>query len=374
MLCVLATFTFRIPRRNASWASGVLRSMKPAGAILGAMLLAACTQQAPASSTPAHPSPTSAVTSAITEFPTLTANSRPGDITRGPDGNLWFVELAANKVAKVTTSGSIFEFPLPPGTQPGSITAGPDGNIWVAGGDNRVTKVTTSGHATKYTPPSYWAGAITAGPDGNLWITEPCSAASDVGAKVAKLTPSGAFTEYVVPRAGDMPADPSGIAAGPDGNIWFTEEGARKVVKVTPSGSFTEYPIPSGYEGPESITAGPDGNLWFLEYGGLKVAKMTTSGTFTEYRVSPVPSTTDYAPGSITAGSDGNVWFTQVFPNEVTRLTTSGDFTEFAIPSSGLPLSPSACPAGITSGPDGNIWFTESCANKVAKLVPHKPA
>src|SRR5260370_40454377 len=94
------------------------------------------------------------------------------------------------------------------------------------------------------------------------------------------------------------------IGAGAGGNIWFTEEGARKVVKVTPSGSFTEYPIPSGYEGPESITAGPDGNLWFLEYGGLKVAKMTTSGTFTEYRVSPVPSTTDYAPGSITAGSD----------------------------------------------------------------------
>ena len=104
---------------------------------------------------------------------------------------------------------------------------------------------------TQYTPPSYCAGPITAGPDGNLWFTEPCSAASDVGAKVAKLTPSGAFTEYVVPRVGDVPADPSDTAAGPDGNIWFIEESAHKVVKLTPSGSFTEYPIPSGYKRPE---------------------------------------------------------------------------------------------------------------------------
>jgi streptogramin lyase len=228
--------------------------MKPALAIVGAMLLAACTQPGPASSTPALPGPASPAAGAITEFPIPTANSRPGGIASGPDGNLWFVELGANKLAKLTTSGSILEFPLPPGTQPGSIAAGPDGSTWITGGDNRVTRVATSGRVIQYTPPSYCAGAITASPDGNLWITEPCSAGSDVGAKVAKLTPSGAFTEYVVPRSGDVPADPGGIAAGPDGNIWFTEESARKVVELTPSGRFTEYMVPPGYDGPESIT------------------------------------------------------------------------------------------------------------------------
>jgi hypothetical protein len=37
----------------------------------------------------------------ISEFPTPTANSSPEGIVAGPDGNLWFAELGANRIGEV---------------------------------------------------------------------------------------------------------------------------------------------------------------------------------------------------------------------------------------------------------------------------------
>src|SRR5207248_2546691 len=38
-----------------------------------------------------------------------------------------------------------------------------------------------------------------------------------------------------------------------------------KIVRITPAGTFTEFTIPTGVSGPVGIAAGPDGNLWFTE-------------------------------------------------------------------------------------------------------------
>src|ERR1700733_9521956 len=45
----------------------------------------------------------------FTEFPVPTSESGPGGITAGPDGNLWFTEFQASKVARITTAGVITE-------------------------------------------------------------------------------------------------------------------------------------------------------------------------------------------------------------------------------------------------------------------------
>src|SRR5579871_1637410 len=62
----------------------------------------------------------------------------PNGITGGPDGNLWFTEGTQNRVAKITPSGNITEFSLPPPPPqndastrgPVDIITGPDGNLW----------------------------------------------------------------------------------------------------------------------------------------------------------------------------------------------------------------------------------------------------
>jgi len=92
---------------------------------------------------------------------------------------------------------------------------------------------------------------------------------------------------------------PSGITAGPDGNLWFTEIDASKIGRITPSGTITEFPTPTAHSAPAGITAGPDGNLWFTEFEeGDNIGRITTSGTITEF---PIP-TANSAPFGITAG------------------------------------------------------------------------
>jgi streptogramin lyase len=222
------------------------------------------------------------------------------------------------------------------------LTAGltlPSGNVLAALGD-----------ITEYLLPTANSGPyfIEAGPDGNLWFTEQNAN------KVAKVTTSGSLTEYPVPTAS---SGPFGIAKGPDGNLWFTEQNANKVAKVTTSGVVTEYPIPTSSSGPFGIAAGPDGNLWFAEYIG-KVAKVTTSGAFTEYSI-PTVNTRAYG---ITAGPDGNIWFTEGGA-KVGKVTPSGAFTEYTTPTA------NSNPFGIKAGPDGNLWFTEFQGNQVAKVT-----
>jgi hypothetical protein len=51
--------------------------------------------------------------------------------------------------------------------------------------------------------------------------------------------------------------------------------------------------------GPEGIAAGPDGNLWFTEYNGARVAKITATGVVTEYRAG---LTAHSQPNAIAAG------------------------------------------------------------------------
>jgi virginiamycin B lyase len=49
-----------------------------------------------------------------------------------------------------------------------------------------------------------------------------------------------AIGEYPVPTAD---SNPLGIAAGPDGALWFTENGgSRKIGRISPAGVITEYP------------------------------------------------------------------------------------------------------------------------------------
>jgi streptogramin lyase len=125
------------------------------------------------------------------------------------------------------------------------------------------------------------------------------------GAAVA--APLGTFTQFPVPTTR---SDPIGIAAAPDGDLWFTESG-NKIGRITPTGSITEFPLPTAHSHAFWIAAAPDGDLWFTESN--KIGRITPTGSITEF---PIP-TADSGPYGIAAGPDGDLWFTELSGNKI---------------------------------------------------------
>ena len=397
-------------------------------------------------------------TGQITEYNIPTALANPQGIVPGPDGNLWFTEYDAHQIGRITPAGQITEYRIPTAlADPFGIAAGPDGNVWfteyypgnigriltgapaastiapaVTGSARRGSQVTCEGEqwadwagrqpvldAPGATPPGVqWllggtpiAGAtgptytpvgaeegdqltctvtafypvldvtvsassagvtvlppagptpvrefpsgsatsgIAAGPDGNLWFTE------FNGNTIGQITPAGEITRYPVPTGG---GNPDGIAAGPDGNLWFAEYGGDKIGRITSAGQITEYPVPTANSDPSGIVTGPDGNLWFTEPGGDQIGRITPAGQITEYPV-PTPGSQPYR---IVAGPDGNLWFTEPGADQIGRITPAGQITEYPVSTVG------SSPDGIAPGPDGNLWFTERNGNQIGRITP----
>jgi streptogramin lyase len=63
---------------------------------------------------------------------------------------------------------------------------------------------------------------------------------------------------------------PTGIAAGPDENVWISKLSA--IARVSPAGQVTEVSI-GGDAIPTSITVGPGAHLWFVDTIGPFVAR-----------------------------------------------------------------------------------------------------
>jgi len=157
-------------------------------------------------------------------------------------------------------------------------------------------------------------------------------------------------SEYTLPNTA---SNPTGIANGPDGNLWFTESATNKIGSITVNGTVTEFSIPTPNSQPWAITVGSDGNLWFTEIAANKIAKITTSGVIAEFSLpnTPIPGQPP-KPNSIVAGPDGNLWFTSPDAGVIGRITISGVITEYRVALTN--------PAPITLGPDGSLWFTQA--------------
>jgi virginiamycin B lyase len=229
--------------------------------------------------------------------------------TIGPDGNVWFVEKRAARIARVTDAGEVARFPLPRGSEP---------------------------------------SALASGPDGNLWFTERAAG------RIGRITPAGEISHF---RLGAR-SRPAGITAGPDGAVWFTLARADKIGRISTSGRIKLFRLPLTTQ-PRAIVTGPDGNLWFTEgsykksgrKGRNKIGRITPSGVVTQFRVRAPVGT-----GSIVAGPAGQISFTtgaSLRDSQIASITPAGAVTRYVCLSDYCRL-----PAyGLASDAEGAVWF-----------------
>src|SRR5450631_1597840 len=75
---------------------------------------------------------------------------------------------------------------------------------------------------------------------------------------------------------------PNHIAAGRDGNLWFTGHNEASIDRITPQGVLDEFFLTPN-SSPEGITVGPNGRLWFTEPGWDRIGRITAAGSLTEF-------------------------------------------------------------------------------------------
>ena len=151
----------------------------------------------------------------------------------GPDGALWFAEAGAlNAIGRITTAGVVTnEFNTP--TQPSSplvIALGSDGAMWFTEQNTHsIGRVTSSGSFTEYPIPS-GSSPLYIATGAALWFT---AVNEQTGDRIGRMTTDGVVThELPIQTSGDE-CSPTGISAGPDGNVWFTCELADQIGRIT---------------------------------------------------------------------------------------------------------------------------------------------
>lgn len=304
----------------------------------------------------------------------------PWKIVTGSDGNLWFTSkscpitipgpsVCQGLIGRMTPTGVLTVFPTAINSEPthlGDIAAGPDGNLWFNAGFGVIGRITPQGAVTGFSA-RHNSQELTAGPDGNVWFTDDFGMTSTEVflPAISRVTPQGAVTRF--PTGLDASFTIRGIAAGVDGNLWFTATGptVAAIGRITPQGVVTMFSL-SGLTGVLGIAAGADGNLWFTATGagGRTIGRITPQGDVTTF------ATGLGELGRIAAGPDGNLWFTATTANPrvgaIGRITPEGTVTTF----SAVVNNFVAVPLDIAAGPDGNLWFTDSLNASIKRMTP----
>jgi virginiamycin B lyase len=220
----------------------------------------------------------------IRYFSTVTDAANLGGISKGPDGNVWFLEKT--HVAKITPIGTVTEYPFPSAVQTASdgIAAGPDGNVWFGEGNAIIAKIVpATGAITEYNvspscSPS-GIGGVATGSDGNVWF--------DCSGSLIQITPNGASTRFFNPWG--TAATAADLTRGADGKVWFVGSTAGVVGNIDPKTfTITAFVPPSQSDRPQALALGRDGNFWLTTATGhidvyiIKVLSVTPSTlTFT---------------------------------------------------------------------------------------------
>jgi streptogramin lyase len=283
-----------------------------------------------------------------------------------PSGTkVWFTDQAFVQIGFIELStAAVTKFSIrPPDGDTVLVLAGPqtlvfgaDGSLWFPAtfGFGTATESSKIGRFDPATMTVTWfpvAGSpfltetrMAAGPDGNVWFTYQGEA------KLGTITPQGAVSSIAVATAGGaFPGIMKGLAFGADGNAWVTA-GFRSVFRVPPSGgAATEFRLEGGsFRSPSGITRGPDDSLYFVESGtsadmGNRIGRITTAGTITEWEIPTANST----PTGIATGSDGRIYFTEQSARQLGQLDpATGVILESPVPDGGIPLAIVAMPQG----------------------------
>jgi sugar lactone lactonase YvrE len=301
---------------------------------------------------------------------------------------------------------------------PNNITSGPDGNFYVADTQNHcIRKVTPAGIVTTFVGlpgnPGFYNETgtnatfngprdIAFGPDGNMYIGDTSNH------RIRKVTPAGVVTTLAgtgIVGYNDGTGTnayfnlPSGLAVGPDGNIYVADQSNHLIRKVTPAGVVTTIagnPGTSGFADgtgtdtqfnyPTGLAVDASGNIYVADQGNHSIRKVTPAGIVTTLAGNPVSTGpadgtgTDAQflyPYDVAIGLDGNIYVADKENHSIRKITPAGVVTTIAgnpgVAGNADGTGTDALfynPSGLTVAANGDIYVADTNNQLIRKITP----
>lgn len=297
------------------------------------------------------------------------------NLAAASDGSVWgIVNCALVKIDRALTPQPA---PVPTSlTCPTDLTKGPDGHVWFSasspsfgrGGAAGIGDVAPDGTITGYPAPSSGSGtfgAIATGPDGNLWTVD------QIQGTIFRITTSGAFTTAAYSLSAPYA---NGIVAGPDGNLWITDWYGQNYGfwKVNTAGQLVAH-----YQVQATGPMLAKGKYVYAAIAGNGPSVGAFDGTGRLVRNFKALDVANGINGhQLALGRDGAIWCevetysTYQAPLPVAilgRISSAGTYAEVAIPTGAF--SPGTDISGLATGGDGDLYYV--LGQTIGKIVIH---
>jgi virginiamycin B lyase len=291
----------------------------------------------------------------IREYP-VPAGSHPHDVAPAPDGGVWYTAQHAGALGRLDpATGATRHISLGPGSSPHGVIVGPDGAPWVTdSGRNAIVRVDPATDRVSVYP-------LPKGRDANL------NTAAFDGRGVLWFTGQSGVYGRLDPRTGridvfDAPGGrgPYGIAAAPDGAIYYASLAGNHVARVdTASGAATVIVPPTPRQGARRVWSDSKGRIWVSEWNsGQLGAYDPGSGKWREWRL---PGTSPQAYAVYVDETD-RIWVSDFGANALVRFDPEQEtFRTFPLPSGGARVRQ-------LLGRKGEVWGAESGVDRLVVI------
>lgn len=280
-------------------------------------------------------------------------------------------ETKLGSISLTKVNSYIIEYSLDPKSSPVAITADEQGNIWFA--QWNATKIAVlypnNGTSKEYKIPSnnnsleIWSMVFDA--KGSLWFTE------FLENSIWRFSPSNAtFQRYSIPTKN---AGPIQLAIDGKGTIWFTEIQANKIAKISTdklavgtSKGIEEYQIGAAYTGPAGLAIAKDGKIWVTEAFSRRIARFDPiTLALKEFEIDvPLAS-----PLGIAIDQNEILWIADHGSNRIIKFDPSTNASKDYSTSQAVGF-PASLPYWIIIDKQSNIWFNEHAGGRIAKFSP----
>lgn len=214
----------------------------------------------------------------------LPDGARVHDAAPAPDGKIWYTAHRQGALGIIDpASGRIRQVPLGPGSAPHGVIQGPDGAAWITdGGQNAIVRFDPKSEELKIWKLPEDVGYV------NL------NTGAFDGDGVHWFTGQNGIYGRLDPRTGDMKIfkdpdgrGPYGIAATPDGDVYYVSLAGNHLAKIdreTGESEIIEPPTPG--QGARRVWSDSRGDLWISEWNSGQLSRYSPqSGAWKSWKL-----------------------------------------------------------------------------------------